>query len=298
MCIGYIKKENLNKKIFRKIDIRKYNENYIFAVYDIEKTRFQKRLARYIKKLNIDTLVFSKELDGKYKEKICKILSQYVNVLNGKQLMDFMKFQIVKYVLNKQNKDTKEENIYIILKKDSKINLNFLQEFIENFKMTNVVTNDIERLKNIQENLLENDGVLISISNNKRKALKRAKYVLNINLNKDELSKYNINRDAIIINVQEFVKYDNPNFDGININYFEIKCPDDLQEKFEQIGENFDLVKLYESMLLLENNQKISEKIKKDEVCVSGIIGNNGKILDEELNFRKLQKSSEANKVI
>ncbi len=298
MCIGYIKKENLNEKIFRKIDIRKYNENYIFAVYDIEKTKFQKRIARYIKKLNIDTLVFSKELDGEYKEKICKILSQDVNVLNGKQLMDFMKFQIVKYVLNKQNKDTKEENIYIILKKDSKINLNFLQEFIENFKMTNVVTNDIERLKNIQENLLENDGVLISISNNKRKALKRAKYVLNINLNKDELSKYNINRDAIIINVQEFVKYDNPNFDGININYFEIKCPDDLQEKFEQIGENFDLVKLYESMLLLENNQKISEKIKKDEVCVSGIIGNNGKILDEELNFRKLQKSSEANKVI
>lgn len=298
MCIGYIKKENLNEKIFRKIDIRKYNENYIFAVYDIEKTKFQKRIARYIKKLNIDTLVFSKELDGEYKEKICKILSQDVNVLNGKQLMDFMKFQIVKYVLNKQNKDTKEENIYIILKKDSKINLNFLQEFIENFKMTNVVTNDIERLKNIQENLLENDGVLISISNNKRKALKRAKYVLNINLNKDELSKYNINRDAIIINVQEFVKYDNPNFDGININYFEIKCPDDLQEKFEQIGENFDLVKLYESMLLLENNQKISEKIKEDKVCVSGIIGNNGKILDEELNFRKLQKSSEANKVI
>ena len=288
MCIGYIKKENLNKKIFRKIDIRKYNENYIFAVYDIEKTKFQKRIARYIKKLNIDTLVFSKELDGEYKEKICKILSQDVNVLNGKQLMDFMKFQIVKYVLNKQNKDTKEENIYIILKKDSKINLNFLQEFIENFKMTNVVTNDIERLKNIQENLLENHGVLISISNNKRKALKRAKYVLNINLNKDELSKYNINRDAIIINVQEFVKYDNPNFDGININYFEIKCPDDLQEKFEQIGENFDLVKLYESMLLLENNQKISEKIKKDEVCVSGIIGNNGKILDEELNCNNI----------
>lgn len=288
MCIGYIKKENLNKKIFRKIDIRKYNENYIFVVYDIEKTKFQKRIARYIKKLNIDTLVFSKELDGEYKEKICKILSQDVNVLNGKQLMDFMKFQIVKYVLNKQNKDTKEENIYIILKKDSKINLNFLQEFIENFKMTNVVTNDIERLKNIQENLLENDGVLISISNNKRKALKRAKYVLNINLNKDELSKYNINRDAIIINVQEFVKYDNPNFDGININYFEIKCPDDLQEKFEQIGENFDLVKLYESMLLLENNQKISEKIKKDEVCVSGIIGNNGKILDEELNCNNI----------
>lgn len=277
MSIGYIKKEKLNKNIFRKIDIRKYNENYIFTVDNIEKPKIQRKLIKHIKKLNIDALVFSKELDGE------KILSKDVIVLNGKRLMDFMKFEIVKYIIDKQNKDTKEENIYIIFKKDSKLDLNFLQEFIENFRMTNIVTNDIERLKNIQENLLENDGVLISISNNKRKALKRAKYILNINLNKDELSRYNVNRNAIIINVQEFVKYDNTNFDGININYFEIKCSDDLQEKFEQIGEDFDFVKLYESMLISKNIQEIRKKIKKDGVCIAGIIGNNGKISDEEI---------------
>lgn len=280
MSIGYIKKEKLNKNIFRKIDIRKYNENYIFAVDNIEKPKIQRKLTKYIKKLNIHTLVFSKELDEEYKE---KNLFKDVGVLNGKQLMDFMKFEIVKYIINKQSKDTKEENIYIIFKKDSKLDLNFLEEFIENFKMTNVVTNDIERLKNIQEDLLENEGVLISISNNKRKALKRAKYILNINLNKDELCKYNINRNAVIINVQEFVKYDNTNFDGININYFEIKCSDELQETLEQIGEEFDLVKLYESMLIRNNIQKIKEKIKKDGICVTGLIGNNGKITDEEM---------------
>ena len=280
MSIGYIKKEKLNKNIFRKIDIRKYNENYIFTVDNIEKPKIQRKLTKYIKKLNIHTLVFSKELDEEYKE---KNLFKDVGVLNGKQLMDFMKFEIVKYIINKQSKDTKEENIYIIFKKDSKLDLNFLEEFIENFKMTNVVTNDIERLKNIQEDLLENEGVLISISNNKRKALKRAKYILNINLNKDELCKYNINKNAVIINVQEFVKYDNTNFDGININYFEIKCSDELQETLEQIGEEFDLVKLYESMLIRNNIQKIKEKIKKDGICVTGLIGNNGKITDEEM---------------
>ena len=277
MSIGYIKKEKLNKNLFRKIDIQKYNENYIFTVDNIEKPKVQRRLAKYIKKLKVNVLVFSKELDGE------KILSKNLIILNGKRLMDFMKFEIVKYIIDKQNKDTKEENIYIILKKDSKLDLNFLQEFIENFRMTNIVTNDIERLKNIQENLLENDGVLISISNNKRKALRKAKYILNINLNKDELSRYNVNRNAIIINVQEFVKYDNTNFDGININYFEIKCSDDLQEKFEQIGEDFDFVKLYESMLISKNIQEIRKKIKKDGVCIAGVIGNNGKISDEEI---------------
>ena len=159
--------------------------------------------------------------------------SYNVQVLNGKKLMEFMEFQVVKYVLNKQKANMKEEEIYIVFKKSSDIDLNFLKKFIEKFRVVNIVTNDVERLKNVQDNLLENDGILISVSNNKRKALKRAKYILNINLNKEELSKYKINRNAIIINIREIVKYDSSGFEGININQIKIKCPDEFIEKFE-----------------------------------------------------------------
>ena len=289
LVVGYIKTERLDRKIFSKLEIRNFDDNYVIAIDKNYKTKTKKRLVRYIKKLNIDTLVFSKELDGEFKEEICNMLLNYnVDILNGKRLMNFMKLEIVKYVLDKQNKNMKNEDIYIIFKKNEKMDFENLKEFIENFRMTNIVTNDLNRMKNIQENLLENDGILISVSNNKKKALKRAKYILNINLTKEELSKYYINRNAIIINIKENVKYDILNFDGININYFGIKCPDELIEKFEQIGENFDFVKLYESILLMENvnkinNEKIIEKIKKDEITISEILGNNGKILDEEL---------------
>lgn len=289
LVVGYIKTERLDRKIFSKLEIRNFDDNYVIAIDKNYKTKTKKRLVRYIKKLNIDTLVFSKELDGEFKEEICNMLLNYnVDILNGKRLMNFMKLEIVKYVLDKQNKNMKNEDIYIIFKKNEKMDFENLKEFIENFRMTNIVTNDLNRMKNIQENLLENDGILISVSNNKKKALKRAKYILNINLTKEELSKYYINRNAIIINIKENVKYDILNFDGININYFGIKCPDELIEKFEQIGENFDFVKLYESILLMENvnkinKEKIIEKIKKDEITISEILGNNGKILDEEL---------------
>ena len=252
LVVGYIKTERLDRKIFSKLEIRNFDDNYVIAIDKNYKTKTKKRLVRYIKKLNIDTLVFSKELDGEFKEEICNMLLNYnVDILNGKRLMNFMKLEIVKYVLDKQNKNMKNEDIYIIFKKNEKMDFENLKEFIENFRMTNIVTNDLTRMKNIQENLLENDGILISVSNNKKKALKRAKYILNINLTKEELSKYYINRNAIIINIKENVKYDILNFDGININYFGIKCPDELIEKFEQIGENFDFVKLYESILLI-----------------------------------------------
>ena len=256
-------------------------------------------MAKYIEKLNIDTLVFSKELDNSFKDEICLLLSKKkINVLNGKKLMQYMDFEIVKYILNKQNTTMKQEDIYIVFKKSTGLDLNFLKRFIQSFKTTNIVTNDIERLKNVQDNLLENDGILIAVSNNKKKALKRAKYIINVNLNKEELEKYVINRNSIIINLQENVKYDNPSFDGININYFNISCPDEYVEKFEQIGNletDFDLVKLYESILLCSGMQKLKleevyERISKDDIKITELIGNNGVISDEEL-----QKNHELN---
>mgnify|MGYP005779906665 CR=1 FL=1 len=59
-----------------------------------------------------------------------------------------------------------------------------------------------------------------------------------------------------------------------------------FDEKFEQIGNNFDLVKLYESILIaedMENLDKVYEKIVRDEINVRDIIGLNGRISDEEL---------------
>lgn len=301
MIIGYIKEENL--KPFKEIEIRFFDNNYIIALAGAkkDKNRIKKKLIKYIQKLKIDALVFSKELEN-FKTSICEMLGSYnVQVLNGKKLMEFMEFQVVKYVLNKQKANMKEEEIYIVFKKSSDIDLNFLKKFIEKFRVVNIVTNDVERLKNVQDNLLENDGILISVSNNKRKALKRAKYILNINLNKEELSKYKINRNAIIINIREIVKYDSSGFEGININQIKIKCPDEFIEKFEQIGDNFDLVELYESLLFSDNIQKrkiedVYDRIDKDDISITGIIGNNGAISDEELqkihnlNLDKMRK--------
>ena len=295
MVIAYIKEERLNNSFFQNfqgMEIGVVDNNYIIAIHDKDKKSIQKRLVKKIYKLKIDAIVFSKELEGKFKDDICEMLKLDDNInvkmINGKKLMEYMEFDIMKYILEKQKHNMKQEDIYIIFKKDNSLKLNFLVRFIENFRMTNVVTNDIARLKNVQDNLLDNENILISVSNNKKKALRRAKYVLNVNLTTEELAKYNINRNAVIINIRENVKYSNPGFEGVNVNYFDIKVPDELDEKFEQMGNNFDLVKLYESLLLAESfgetfTEKAYEKIARDEIQVKNVIGINGRISDEEL---------------
>lgn len=295
MVIAYIKEERLNNNFFQNfqgMEIGIADNNYIIAIHDKDKKSIQKRLVKKIYKQKIDAIVFSKELEGKFKDDICEMLKLDDNInvkmINGKKLMEYMEFDIMKYILEKQKHSMRQEDIYIIFKRDNSLNLNFLVRFIENFRMTNIVTNDIARLKNVQDNLLDNENILISVSNNKKKALRRAKYVLNVNLTTEELAKYNINRNAVIINIRENVKYSNPGFEGINVNYFDINVPDEFDEKFEQMGNNFDLVKLYESILIAENfgeasTEKVYEKIARDEIQVKNVIGINGRISDEEL---------------
>lgn len=289
MTVGYIKENSAKAGICEKIkgvQIQSFNNNYVITIINQNK---KKALAKYIKKLQIDTLVFSKKIDEKFKLEICQMLQNTKpKILNGKKLMQYMDFEIMQYILNKQGTTARNEDVYIVFKKQVDLDLNFLSKFIANFKTTNIVTNNIERLKNVQENLLNNDGILIAVSNNKRKALKRAKYIINVNLNKEELEKYTINRNSIIVNLAEDVKYSNPSFDGVNINYFTIYCPDEHIEEFEKIGDvetEFDLATLYESKL---SGQKltledINKTIEEDGIYITGLIGNNGKISDREL---------------
>lgn len=299
MVIAYIKEEK-KTSIFQCIGIESFENNFIITLYDKDRKKIKNKLIKYIQKFNIDTLVFSEELK-QYKEEIQEKLQNDVIILNGRKIIEYLQFDIIKYILEKQNKNIKQEEIYIVIKKDNMLDLNFLKIFIENFRMTNIVTNDLQRLKNVQDNLLYNDNILISVSNNKKKALKRAKYIINVNLNKEELEKYRINREAVIINIKEDVKYDDLSFLGINVKNIKIKLADEYIERFEKIGNNFDIIKLYESILLKEGMQnkkieEIYERLKRDKVSITDLIGNNGTIQDldniNNIGYNKTNKIS------
>lgn len=287
MVIGYIKYKRRSKNFldrFKIIEIDNFNNNYLIDIYENEnknnkkekadkKNKIIKKVIKVIKQYKIDTIVFSKDIEKEFQKDSVELLSKenyQVTTLNGKRLMKYMNFEIISYILEKQNADMKNEDIYILFKNDKSIDLSFrtnleilkefLNKYIYNFRVTNLVANDIRELRRLQEEILESENILISVSNNKRKALKRAKYLLNVNLNKSEIDKYKINRDAIIINLEQTVIYNDPSFNGINVNYFELEIPDEYIESFEKIGEKFDIVTLYESILL-----EYSENVKKSK---------------------------------
>lgn len=327
MVIGYIKEKKKSNNFwekFKNVEINYFNNNnYIISIYQnakLNKNKIRnmqkenknqekiiKKVIKILKLYKIDTVVFSKEIKQDFQKEVIKKLSKdnyTIDYLNGKKLMKYMDFEIISYILEKQEADIENEEIYIIFKSDKNYSLSFksnlemvksfLNKYIYNFKLTNLVANDIRELKKLQEYILEKDNILVSVSNNKRKALKRAKYILNVNLKKNELEKYKINRNAIIINLEENVIYDEPSFNGINVNYFELEIPDEYIETFEEVGEKFDFVTLYYSNVLCSQNyDDIKNRIKKDKIKIKYLIGNNGKI--SILELKQMVKNYEIN---
>lgn len=299
MIIAYIKQERMKNILWdkiRKLEVNLFNNNYIINLFEFNDKTIIK-LVKIIKRYKIDSVVFSKDIDKEFSNQVMNRLvdeGMIIDNLKGKKLMEYMGLEIIEYILKIQETEMNREEIYFLLKKEeieSIIDTDYLTNYIKGFRLVNLVSNDIRQLKKIQDKILEKDNILISISNNKKKALKRAKYIININLNKKELEKYTINRYAIIINLRETVKYDEPSFGGININNIEIIVPEEYIEIHEEIGIKFDISSIYESIVFsmtnkinnTNNYKSIHDKIEKDGIMIKYLIGNNGIITDQEL---------------
>ncbi len=120
---------------------------------------------------------------------------------------------------------------------------------------------------------------MLVLSNNKKKSLKRAKIVINFDMKQDMFSNYQINRNAMIINLSESIIEMEKSFNGIVINSMQIN---DINYKIRNYY-LFEYIDLYESDIIEESKfGKILEKIKEDNIMIKDLIGKRGKIQNME----------------
>lgn len=120
---------------------------------------------------------------------------------------------------------------------------------------------------------------MLVLSNNKKKSLKKAKIVINFDMRQDMLSNYQINRNAMIINLSDSIIEMEKSFNGIIINSIQI---DDINYKIRNCY-LFEYIDLYESDIIEENKfNKVLEKIKEDNIIIKGLLGKRGKISNIE----------------
>lgn len=274
----YIEKNDKPTFLERILNLIKVQENTIIVPINNETTTKQiEKIAKKTNKIigilsNSKKAVLSKNI--KKEEKIINYLNTYgIEISDGRWLFEILLIDIVKFLIDKQKLE--KTNISILINDLTDIEFENIKILSKKYKTINIVTNHIEKFKKLEEQLQE-EGIIITITNNKKKSLMKSQIIINIDFSKELINKYRINENATIINIKRPIKIIQKRFNGITVNDYEISYRSDIcNEKF--FNGKYALKDLYESEIYKKSSfNELRNKIKKDNVSISKLFLNNG----------------------
>lgn len=268
--------EKMDKHRFTLLKTKIENDN--FKIYaDLEKAKNIIKVVKKLIKCEIKNVVLSREL-CENKNFINALNSNNIRIFDGRWLEKYMSFELLDYVIMQNNLKKEEIEIAITTNEITDISIETIKELAKQYKRVTVVTNHIEKLRKIEKEIYEKNGILIVISNNEKKSLIRPKIILNLDFNKEVLNRYKINENAVIINLEGNMRIYSKRFNGININDYEIEVGRE-EAIWRENMQKFKNKDLLEANLYMKDTFKhIRSKIAKNKVSIKEVFGINGRI--------------------
>lgn len=269
----YIKETDKPSKISEWLHIVKLeNDTIILPITQTsldEKTAYKLAIKTktILDKTNSKKLVLSKQV--KQQEIYVNYLHTYkYEIVDGRWLFQMLLFDVLEYVIEKLKMKREEIKIGILINDISDLAIYVIKKLVTKYKYVKIVTNHIDRFKNVEQKISEEQGIFINVGNNKRKILSKTNIIFNLDFPTELINRYTIHNTATIINFKGNVKIKNKRFDGLNINDYEIDW------KTNPHLEKFEAKDVYEAMQY--KNQPIEEtlkKIKRDNVTIQYLKG-------------------------
>ncbi len=204
--------------------------------------------------------------------------SNQINIVNSEKLNEILVLDMLEYITKKKDLKLEELKISILVNDISNNMLENIKEIAKIYKKINIVTNHIRQFKKLEKDFFEQEGIIITINNNKRKSLSKSNIILNVDFPNELINKYTIFDEAIIINLRGNIKIDKKRFSGININDYEIDF--DYFDEFDYEKQMlYDKKDIYEAEFY--NNQPFKYNriaIKKNQVKIVKLLGNKNEI--------------------
>lgn len=282
--IGKIDKLNIINDSYKNVAINKMIIRIPKYKFEKINKNFMKNLLYLAKQNGIKNVVLSKELNKK-ENFIYALKSNNFKILDGSFLIKNSGIEILEYVIEQSESRLNEEEVSILVNNNSVTNSYIISNIAELAKRINIITNNISRFKKIEKELYEQKGIILSISNNKKKGLAKSKYLINIDFPEELISKYKLYKKAVIINLENKIHSISKTFSGIIINDIQISFIQKNDE--EEIFKKFDNKQVYESKILALEYNDIKNIKQMDKFKVVNTLGNNGIINNMEYKIIK-----------
>lgn len=241
-----------------------------------------KKIEKLIQKYKINSLVLTEELNN---YKAFKSETQQVHILDGRGIMPYLIKEIIEYIVALQKTNLANEDLYICVNENKPIYTDNIIYLMYYFKSVNIVTKNINTFQKIADKVAQKENIIITVTNNKKKSLRKAKIIINFDFENSQIQKYNIYRKAILISINKQEPFESMGFDGIQIRKIGIDTSKEIKEFFEKYNliNNCSLATLYESLINKKQDfLSVKEKIKQDNIRIIKLYGKSGEISQRE----------------
>lgn len=268
----YIEKMDKHKIFGKKVEIQ---NDEIKVYYKIEKEKNLNKIIKKFLKLEINNVILDKTL-WKSEKLINLLYANNINLIDGKWLKKYMTIDILNFVITQKNIRKEETEIAITVNEITELSIEIIKILSKQYKKLVVITNHIEKLRKIEKEIFEKEGILIVVTNNKNKSLLKSQIIINIDFNKELINQYQIYDEAIIINIEEKIKIDSIRFNGIIINDFDVETGR-IETIWRTNYEKYRVNDLLEANLYVRDTYKnIRKKIQKCNISIKNLYGLNG----------------------
>lgn len=275
----YIQEADKPSIILKILSIPKVKEDKIILPIGEEKISIKKaeilarRTMKTIGKINNKNIVLSKKI-SKQEEYVNFLNSYGAKIVEGRWLFKALTLKVLDYIVEKKKLKKEEIQISILINEIEPNMLENIKQIVKQYKRVNIVTNHFEKFKKIEQQIFKQDGIMITVTNNKKKSLAKSQIILNVDFPKELINKYRIFEEAIIINLNGNVEISSKRFNGINIVDYEIDYTSN--EEFDCDKNNlYDKKNIYESQIYSNRTfDYLQKRFLKDKVEIKYLQAN------------------------
>ena len=274
-------KPNIFKQVFN-INTIQNDEIILQPISNNMEEKQAQKLAKSIRKKcqknGVNKVVLSKKIQNN-KLFYNKIYENAINTFDGKWLQKYMSYETLDYIMKNKNLKKEETEITILSNYISNEVLETIKLLAKEYKAVNVVTKQINEFEHYENKIYDEYGMMMTVTDNKRKSLSKSKIILNFDFTEKQLNQYDIYEEAIIINLIGKAKVDKKRFNGLVVNDYEIySTREDDYFGLDKVRNFYVKDLLEESLYRKDSFANIRRNITYGHYKIKALYGLNGKL--------------------